>query len=132
MTSSDDYLVVADAVECLPEAVRAELAQGPLDEPACRICRVLHTHADHHPHSDAATVMRFHELGSEELAEAALDALGKDRRLTPDEMKIGKGLERKLERMPETNVQRVAVEALAENIMWYRCLYVYMLAGWRP
>jgi hypothetical protein len=127
-TSADDYLAVADAVEALPEAALALLRLGPLDEPSCRICRTLEPLAD----ENATTILDFHEVGDHELAEAGRDALGRDRRLGNDELEAALGYQRKLERLPERNIQRCTVESLCENIMWYRCLYVYVLAGWRP
>lgn len=127
-TSADDHLAVADAVEALPADARAVLAQGPLEEPACRICRVLEPLQS----DDATTILTFHEVGAEELAEAGRDALGRDKRLSHGQLHAALGYQRKLERLPLTNIQRCTVESLCENIMWWRCLYVYLLAGWRP
>lgn len=129
MTTADDHLAVADAIEQLPPDLREELAKGPLEDPLCRICRTLRPGCE----TDAiGTLLAFHDLGNDELAEAAHDALGKDRRLSRVERETGDGYRRKLERLPERNVQRVTVVSLAQNAMWWRCLYVYLLAGWRP
>lgn len=128
MTSADDYLIIADAIDALPSGLRLALAEGPVDEPACRICDTLNGSDD----PDAQTILDFHDVGEHELAEAALGALGKDRRLSRDEEAAGRGYQRKLERLPRTNVARAAVESLAANTMWWRCLYVYLLAGWKP
>jgi hypothetical protein len=115
-TSADDHLIVANAIDSLPASARRELALGPLDDPDCRVCQTLNPMKP--SNDDAVTILNFHELGPEGLAEAGRDALGKDRRL--------------LERLPPTNIQRTTVESLAGDLNWWRCLYVYLLAGWRP
>jgi hypothetical protein len=129
-SSEDDYLAVADAIEGLPAHALAQLRLGPLEEPDCRICEVCKPLIA--TYDDAQTLLDFHDLGDDQLAEAAFDALGNDKRLTVEQRKGAAGYKRGLESMPERNVQRVTVESLAGNILWYRCLYVYTLAGWRP
>jgi hypothetical protein len=129
-TSADDHLIVANAIDSLPASARRELALGPLDDPDCRVCQTLNPMKP--SNDDAVTILNFHELGPEGLAEAGRDALGKDRRLSVDEHEAAIGYQRMLERLPPTNIQRTTVESLAGDLNWWRCLYVYLLAGWRP
>lgn len=129
MTSADDHIHVADAIDDLPPDIRSQLALGPLPEPDCRVCTVLKAGC---LTDTTEIILDFHELGVHGFAEAAHGALGTDRRLTRDEVRAGISYKRKLEQRPVTNVARVAVEDLAGNLMWWRCLYIYLLAGWRP
>lgn len=130
MSAAADFEHVAIAVQQLPPGARHELSHGPMEEPYCRICEVLKHRGSVSGFGDI--IVDFHDLGDDEFVEATHGALGTDRRLTNEEFRAGMAEKRRLESFPERNVQRALVESLSGNLMWYRCLYVYALAGWCP
>lgn len=131
MTSASDHLAVVDAIEQLPADLRAALALGPLDDPDCRICVTL-KHLRGSCLTDTVEVLLdFHDLGPLEFEEATVDALGKDQRINARQSAAAQAYMNQLERKPPTNIERVTVESLAGNVMWWRCLFVYAIAGWR-
>jgi hypothetical protein len=133
MTSRDDHLAVADAIEALAPDVRAELAEGPLPDGRCRICATL----SHLTTEDAETILDFHELDFEKIVEAATRTLGTDQRMSNEQEGWATKAMEMLGSVPDSNVKvlgmaRNAIECLADNLTWQRCLYVYLVAGWKP
>lgn len=133
LTSADDHLHVADAIGRLPGGLRAKLAEGPLPHGQCRICDTLRTWFT----DDADIIVDYHEVSYDKVIEAATRTLGRDQRMTNEQRDWAEKAVQILGSVPEVNVKtlgmaRNAIETLAENLTWSRCLYIYLVAGWKP
>lgn len=113
---------IIQAVEELPDDVRAELARGPLDDPGCRICMALTKGRDDE-------IIAFHEAGDAMLHDALTDTIGVEQRPTAD---VVAEADRLLAGRRGHPMAWTAVDALADQLAFMRCLFVYMIAGWKP
>lgn len=132
-STESDHLAVADAIDALAPDVRAKLAEGPLPDGQCRICSTLAPLTS----EDAETIIDYHELHFEKIIEAATRTLGTDRRMSSEQEDWATKAMETLGSVPDSNVKvlgmaRNAIECLADNLTWQRCLYVYLVAGWKP
>lgn len=119
---------VIGAIEDLPDALRRDLARGPLNEPECGVCTAL-TLDGFHARGDAAEVIvDWHRAEFSEKLMACAGMLGTTGRPTADEV----------ERLRTTLIDaegselRKGIDNLAEHVGFLRCLFVYLLAGWKP
>lgn len=119
---------ILGAVEELRPAERTALAQGPLDEPACRVCAVLRPDG-HHPVSEAAEVIvDWHLPQFVEKVLACAEMLGTTAK--PPVAEVEEIRAALIE--AEGTKLRAGIDTFAEQLGYMRCLYVYTVAGWQP
>lgn len=120
---------LAAAVAALPEATREDLARGPLGSyGGCNVCRSLRRlRGDNEPEpgSPGAVIWAWH-CDHDELIARGLSG-------TFREGEPGEKDRREAERLWGGNGPLCgALTEMAGALSYFRCLTVYLLAGWRP
>lgn len=127
---------IVQAIEELDPMLRLELAAGPLDDPECRICRVLKIDDERTRGGVAGeAVYDFHTVSDGLRIAALTNVLGTSERPTVGRIAVVRPIADRLRRTQETGEGShlaVGFEALADQLTFMRCLFVYMVAGWRP
>lgn len=125
---------VSAAVDALPEGVRAQLRLGPMGGHTwCRLCSALRdvgTEFEVDEESPAGVLWRWHESHEVLRARGATDTLVTGEVLTEERLEESERAYHAL-RDAAPPIGR-NVRRLAEAVSYYRCLTVYLLAGWRP
>lgn len=124
---------VARLVEALPPGAREQLARGPMPDPMCRLCSVLRNDCEAAPRETVSRLWDGWHLEHHDLIGRAFTGTLVEG--DPDEKKLG-AFEAALDTLEaergRDNPVSQTYRELAGALSFYRCVCVYVLAGWQP